>query len=147
MKPCADSCFWNVHITDFAATRFHLCNLLFQIHRRPLQICESRFRLFLVPHAFLAACGKIFTSCPQSPYSWANRVAFSQHLRRELPLIHFPSSALFYFTLFIYLFIFYTGWEEILGRYRLGFPGSASGKTEEARGMLEGRREVRQPSV
>lgn len=105
LKPCADSVFWNVHITDFTATRFHLCSLLFQIHRRPLQICESRFRLFLVSHAFLAACGKIFTSCPQSPFSWANRVAFSQHLRRELPLRTFSIQCLILFY-FIHLFIY-----------------------------------------
>ena len=35
-KLCADSLFWNVLVTDFAAALFHLCSLLSQTRRRPL---------------------------------------------------------------------------------------------------------------
>lgn len=54
-----------------AAMWLHLCSLWFKIHRRPLLIWESPSLLFLVPHPFLAVCGKSFTLCPiRSTFSW-----------------------------------------------------------------------------
>lgn len=109
-----------------AAVWLHLCSLRFKIHRRPLLIWESRFLLFLVPHPFLAVCGKSFTLCPiRSTFSWQiEGFSFHQGLRRKQPLYTFSISC---FILFIYLFVFY--WvEETLGRYNLGFPGGGRDK-------------------
>lgn len=108
-----------------AAVWLHLCSLRFKIHRRPLLIWESRFLLFLVPHPFLAVCGKSFTCVLFVALSLGKWRFFPhQGLRRKQPLCTFSISC---FILFIYLFIFY--WiEETLGRYNLGFPGGGRDK-------------------
>lgn len=103
---------------------------------------ESQFLLFLVPHPFLAVCGKTFTSCLHSAFPWSNSVFFGQGQERTSSLHISPSSALFYLIYFYCV-------EETLGECSLGFPGLASLEEEEAIGVLLGRfrRKVRQPRV
>lgn len=108
-KLCAESLFWNILLTDFAAAGFHLGSLPSQTRRRPLHISEPRFQRFLEPPASPAACGKVSPPCPQSPFPWADRAACRRDRGRELP---FPTSRL---TLSSLIF---PGGEEALRRYR-----------------------------
>lgn len=109
-----------------AAVWLHLCSLRFKIHRRPLLIWESRFLLFLVPHPFLAVCGKSFTLCPiRSTFSWQiEGFSFHQGLRRKQPLYTFSISC---FILFIICFLLGRGDS---GEIQLRFPWRRKGQEE-----------------
>lgn len=88
LKPCADSLFRNVHVTDFAATRLHLRSLLLRHTGGPCGFHSPGFCCLGTP-PFLAVFGGIFLHCVLMAPSWADGVFFGQGLRGELPLYKF----------------------------------------------------------